>query len=140
MLAGLFKALNDKIRIILCLTILCVVGLLSASSGFHCPQGDPVTANLGEGVIMRSCMWQNDTQQLIRVGPFELVKHGILIVKTQTNMNGQVHGRFTSWTDDGVILKDGEYQNGHKHGAWVETDADGVLRNMHYDRGELVQP
>ena len=118
----------------------CLTGSISANTGFHCPRGDPVTADLGEGVIMRTCMWQNDTQQMVRVGPFELVKNGILIVKTQTNLEGQLHGRFTSWTDDGVIIKDGHYKLGQKHGDWIETDADGIKQKLHYSEGKVVQP
>ena len=89
---------------------------------------------------MRTCMWQNDTQQRVRVGPFELVKNGILIVKTQTNLQGQLHGRFTSWTDDGVIIKDGHYQFGQKHADWIETDADGIKQKLYYNEGKIVQP
>ena len=89
---------------------------------------------------MRTCMWQNENQKMVRIGPFELVKDGILIVKSQTNLKGQLHGRFTSWTDDGVIIKDGHYQFGQKHGAWIETDAAGVRQSLHYNKGDLAQP
>ena len=89
---------------------------------------------------MRTCMWQNEARVKVRVGPFELIKNGILIVKSQTNRKGQLHGRFTSWTDDGVIIKDGHYHYGQKHGAWIETDADGIVQNLQYHEGKLIQP
>lgn len=120
--------------------LLLIAAQAPASYGFHCPRGDPVTANLGGGVIMRTCLWQNEAGVGIRVGPFELIKNGVLIVKTQTNIDGQLHGRFTSWSDDGVMIEDGHYQRGHKHGPWREADADGKIKTLHYHEGALVQP
>ena len=121
----------------------CLLWLISVSPGIantlHCPHGDPVTADLGEGVIMRTCVWRNQEQQAVRVGPLELIKNGILILKTQTNLDGQLHGRFTSWSDDGVIIKDGHYHLGQKHGNWLEPDADGNPVELEYDAGKLVQ-
>ena len=121
----------------------CLLLLISAQPGMantlQCPRGDPVTADLGEGVIMRTCVWRNEQQQATRVGPLELVKNGILILKTQTNRDGQLHGRFTSWSDEGVIIKDGHYRLGQKHGNWLEPDAHGNPVEREYDAGELVQ-
>jgi hypothetical protein len=120
--------------------LMAFAGGLSADSGFHCPRGDPVSAPLGDGIIMRTCLWHNEAKQAVRVGPLELIKNGILILKTQTNFDGQLHGRFTSWSDDGVIIKDGFYHLGRKHGPWLETDADGNPIEQHYHAGKPVDP
>ena len=119
--------------------LLAFIAQVTADSALHCPRGDPVTAGLGEDVIMRTCLWQNEQQQMVRVGPLELIKNGILILKTQTNLDGQLHGRFTSWSDDGVVIKDGLYRLGRKHGKWLEPDADGNTVEREYDAGKLVQ-
>ena len=120
--------------------LVCLCAQANAAAALHCPRGDPVTANLGEGVIMRTCLWQNEARQTIRVGPLELVKNSIVILKTQTNLDGQLHGRFTSWSDDGVIIKDGHYRLGLKHGIWLEPDAGGKPIEREYHEGKLVQP
>ena len=112
--------------------------LLYADSALHCPRGNPVTADLGEGVIMRTCIWQNESQQAVRVGPLELIKNGILILKTQTNLDGKLHGRFTSWSDDGVMIKDGLYHLGLKQGNWLEPDENGNPVQREYDAGKLL--
>lgn len=125
---------------ILCAMLLLAIARPVAATEFVCPLGDPVSANLGDGVTMRTCMWQKEANLTIRVGPFELVKNGILILKSQTNTQGQLHGRFTSWNDAGEIIENGNYVRGQKHGEWLETDTNGISATHYYDAGNRVEP
>lgn len=114
-------------------------GLLSASQ-FYCQTGDPVTADLGDGVIMRTCMWKQDSGIAIRVGPLELTKNGILILRTQTNPKGKLHGPFRSWNDEGEIQEKGNYVNGLKEGLWVKVQKDGNRESINYKAGIPTEP
>ena len=111
-----------------------------SASQFYCQQGDPVTANLGEGVIMRTCFWQKDSKIVIRVGPLELIKNGILILRTQTNSKGKLHGPFRSWSDEGQIQEEGNYVDGLKEGLWITVKKDGYRENIIYKGGIPVEP
>ena len=105
------------------------------ASQFSCPKGDPVTADLGDNVVMRTCMWKKDTKATIRVGPLELVKNGIVILRTQTNSRGKLHGLFSSWDDNGLLTDEGNYSEGLKEGNWMETGKDGHTKTIHYQAG-----
>ena len=103
-----------------------------------CPQGQPMAANIGAGVVMRSCVWEKEPGLRIRSGPLELHKNGILILKTQTNAEGKLHGLYASWSDAGELQEKGDYVEGHKEGDWIETDADGARVSVRYRRGVPV--
>jgi len=113
--------------------------LLNAAE-LDCPRGKLVTADLGEGVTMRTCMWVKESNVMIRTGPLELIKNGTTILRTQTDADGKLQGRFTSWSDAGEIIQNGLYSNGLKHGAWLETDKHGNSKTQHYQNGILIEP
>lgn len=113
--------------------------LLNAAE-FDCPNGNSVTANLGDGVTLRTCMWEKEPNVTIRTGPLELIKNGKIILRTQTDVNGKLQGRFTSWSDAGKIIQNGLYSNGLKQGLWLETDKQGNSETLRYQKGILVEP
>ena len=113
--------------------------LLSADE-FRCPVGKEVTASLGQGVSLRTCMWEREPSVFIRTGPLELIKNGILILKTQTDRSGKLHGRFTSWDDRGEIIENGNYVRGLKEGPWLKIDEQGNRQILHFNGGNLVDP
>ena len=105
-----------------------------------CSLGSPVTADLGDGVTMRTCLWQKEPDLVVRAGPIELVKNGVLILKTQTNRSGKLHGQFSSWDDAGKLIESGTYDDGLKEGSWLVTDKDGISSTIFYRRGVRVEP
>ena len=111
-----------------------------SASQFYCQKGDPVTADLGDGVIMRTCMWKKDSNVVIRVGPLELIKNGIQILRTQTNSKGKLHGPFRSWSDEGDIQEKGNYVDGLKEGLWTIVEKGGNRENIHYKGGIPFEP
>jgi hypothetical protein len=124
------------------ISFLLLIGFLKLvnASQFYCQKGNPVTADLGDGVVMRTCMWQKDQNVLVRVGPLELIKNGILILRTQTNSRGKLHGPFTSWNDDGELLEKGNYTEGLKEGDWIKIKEDGYKETVHYKKGIPIEP
>ncbi len=116
------------------------IPLLAVTDGFQCPVGDPVSADLGDGVTMRTCLLKQEPDISVRTGPLELTRNGIVILKLQTNVNGKLHGRFTSWNDDGKLTNDGMYVEGLKQGSWLETDNIGNSATRYYLKGNLVNP
>ena len=124
------------------ISILLLVSLSQfvSASQFYCQKGDPVTADIGDGVIMQTCMWENSQAVVVRVGPLELIKNGILILKTQTNSKGKLHGPFTSWSDHGEILEMGQYFEGLKEGNWITTNEDGNKKAIQYKKGVPIEP
>ena len=131
---------NSSLPAVLLATFLVVAPKLPAASGFHCTVGNEVTASLGDGVTMRTCLWEKEPQLVVRAGPLVLVKNGILILKTQTNLAGKLHGDFTSWNDEGVVIVSGTYVEGLKEGPWFETDKDGNSDTIYYRDGVPVEP
>lgn len=120
---------------------LCIAYFASAGAAkIVCLRGEPVSADLGEGVIMHTCRWRKAANVTIRTGPIELIKNGILILKAQTNLNGKLDGQFTTWYDDGEIMESGNYVDGLKHGVWLVTDRNGKDETFHYRNGVLVAP
>lgn len=85
-------------------------------------------------------MWENSQDVVVRVGPLELIKNGILILKTQTNSKGKLHGPFTSWSDHGEILEMGQYFEGLKEGNWITTNEDGNKKAIQYKKGVPIEP
>lgn len=106
---------------------------------FFCPLGDPVSASLGDGVIMHTCMWQKEPDLAVRAGPLRLVRNGIVILELRTNFDGKLHGRYREWDDSGVLTDQGNYHNGVKQGAWLETDDDGNQARLHYRDGVVIR-
>ena len=107
---------------------------------FNCTKGKRVSADVGDGVIMHTCLWEKAPDVILRTGPVELIKNGVLILKMQTNNNGKLHGEFTSWNDAGEIIENGNYRNGLKHGAWLIISENGLRETLHYNNGVLYQP
>lgn len=104
-----------------------------------CPQGEAVLADLGDGVIMRTCMWEKTANVRIRTGPLELIKNGVLILKLETDVMGRLHGPFTSWNDAGEATENGNYVEGLKEGPWTVTDKNGITDILHYRAGVIVK-
>ena len=105
---------------------------------FYCPIGEAVSASLGDDVIMHTCMWQKQPDLAVRAGPLELRRNGILILELRTNFAGKLHGRYSAWSDTGELTDRGNYHNGLKQGAWLETDADGKRITRHYRDGVVI--
>jgi len=114
-------------------------GIVSAAE-FHCKLGEEVIVGLGEGVIMHTCMWEKEPGVTIRTGSLELIKNDILILKSQTNDNGKLHGNFTVWSDEGKIVESGNYVEGVKEGSWLATDKNGISTTLVYRQGKIVDP
>jgi len=137
------RAMNPGIplfaRLVLLAILLITAPRLFAAAEFQCAVGNEVTAGLGDGVTMRTCLWEKEPNRVVRAGPLELVKNGILILKTQTNLEGKLHGDFTSWSDEGVVIISGTYVEGLKEGPWFETDKDGNSNTIYYRDGIPVE-
>lgn len=110
------------------------------AADFNCENGYPVTTDIGEGVIMRTCMWEKEPDVVLRTGALELIKNGILILRTQTNSKGKLHGQFTSWSDDGAMLETGMYVEGLKQGVWLLIRKSGIRETIHYRNGVPIEP
>ncbi len=128
------------VKIVILTTFLITTAKLLAAAEFQCTVGREVNANLGDGVTMRTCLWEKEPNLVIRTGPLELIKNGILILKTQTNLDGKLHGKFTSWNDEGVIIISGNYVEGLKEGSWFETDKNGNSDTIIYNKGIPAEP
>ena len=107
---------------------------------FTCAKGKRVSADLGAGVIMHTCIWEKAPDVILRTGPLELIKDGVLILKMQTNSDGKLHGEYTSWNDAGEIVENGNYRDGVKHGTWLITSKNGLRETLHYNNGILHKP
>ena len=102
---------------------------------FSCVDGRVAVADLGEGVVMHTCLWEKQPGVVVRTGPMELIKNDVLILKTQTNLAGQLHGLFSSWSDSGRLQQRGRYHEGLKQGRWIFSDGDGPSRVFYYRAG-----
>ena len=122
------------------LFLLTGLAIPSGAAELICPQGGAVLAELGEGVIMRTCMWEKAANVTVRVGPLELVKNGVLILRLETDLKGKLHGRYTSWNDAGEMTETGNYHEGLKDGIWTVTNDNGDNETVHYQAGVMVAP
>ena len=113
---------------------------LVSAAEFNCEKGDPVATDIGGGVILRTCMWQMEPDIVVRTGTLELVKNGVLILRTQTNSSGKLHGQFSSWSDEGAILEKGMYVEGLKEGIWIVMKESGDRETIHYKAGVPIEP
>jgi hypothetical protein len=114
--------------------------ILPYAAELNCPQGGAVLVDLGDGVIMRTCMWEKAANVTVRTGPLELIKNGVLILKLATDSNGKLHGQFTSWNDAGEMTENGNYLKGLKEGIWTVTNKNGDSETIHYRAGAIVEP
>jgi len=126
-------------RIIL-LFLLTGFSLLVNATEFTCPRGEAVVADLGDGVTMRTCLWQKSANDTVRTGPLRLVKNGILILRLETNSNGKLHGQYTSWNDAGEITENGNYLEGLKEGIWTVISDNGDTKTFHYRARVIYEP
>lgn len=108
---------------------------VNPAAGLDCGDDEQVTAGLGEGVTLHSCRFERSPGQIVRSGPLELVRNGILILQLHTDRNGKLQGEFSSWNDRGVILESGHYVDGLKHGEWRVTDNNGGLVTLQFRAG-----
>jgi hypothetical protein len=113
---------------------------LPYAAEFNCRQGRAVLADLGDGIIMRTCMLHKAANVTVRAGPLELIKNGILILKLKTDSNGKLHGQFTSWNDAGEMTENGNYVEGLKQGIWTVISKNGDSKIVHYRAGVIVGP
>lgn len=113
---------------------------LSGANDFQCVVGKEVLSSLGDGVTMRTCIWNQKPGLAIRTGPLELIKNGILILKARTNEAGKLHGQFTTWNDAGKLTERGDYVMGLKEGAWLVTNKKGEMETLYYRGGDLIEP
>ena len=102
---------------------------------FSCVNGKFASADLGDGVSLQTCLWEKQPGMVVRTGPMQLIKNGILILQARTNLQGQLHGRYSSWDDDGKLMIRGRYDNGLKQGAWLFTDVRGRRHQIFYRQG-----
>lgn len=57
-----------------------------------------------------------------------------------TNVNGEMHGKFVSWREDGKVLTDCSYQNGDLEGPCLEYDEAGRLDSRKtYAKNKVVK-
>lgn len=54
--------------------------------------------------------------------------------------NGEEHGRFTEYNEDGSILEEGNYKHGERHGSYVLYHADGISKKGNYKYGKEHGP
>ena len=134
---GLMRIDPRRGRMLLLLAILVSIAVLvqTRANEFVCVNGRVAVADLGDGVVMRTCLWERKPREVIRTGPLELIKNDILILKTQTNLAGQLHGLYSSWDDSGVLMQRGSYHQGRRQGQWIYADGNGQRRVIYYRAG-----
>ena len=120
--------------------LLAVFTGLSGAAEFNCERGGAVVADLGDGVIMRTCIWQKTANVTVRTGALELIKNGILILKLETDLNGKLHGPYTEWNDAGEVTQNGNYVEGLKDGLWTTIHKNGSREILHYRAGIIIKP
>lgn len=129
-----------RISSLLAIAALGAFALPGRAAPLACPRGEPVAASIGGGAVMRSCVWEKSPGVRVRTGPLELYKDGVLILKTQTNARGQLHGPYQEWTDEGHLQQQGDYVEGRREGDWIETDGKGSTVRVRYRAGVRVSP
>ena len=126
-------------RLVLLLTLLLAPQAIGAAD-FQCPRGDKVAASLGDGVTLHSCSWERTPGNFVRIGPLQLIKNGILILRLQTDSDGKLQGDYRVWDDTGALTESGHYLDGLKEGEWRSTDANGITRVTVYRAGRPISP
>ncbi len=124
-----------RLLILFCPVIFLAAGSTHAADNLDCGPGRQVDTSLGDGVIMRTCLWEKAPGVVVRTGALELIRNDILILRTQTNLDGQLHGLYASWSDDGQLMERGFYDRGAKQGWWLYADGGGSGRNLYYRAG-----
>ena len=107
---------------------------------FECPMGKPFSANLGDGVTLQACNWEKSPGNIVRIGPLQLVKNGILILQLTSDHEGRLHGEYFVWDDEGNVTTSGQYREGLKEGEWRITDERGNIRVIVYSAGIAETP
>ena len=110
------------------------------AADLECPLGEPLSAGLGDGVVLHSCNWEKTPGHLVRTGPLQLVKNGVLILQLTSDREGRLHGEYTVWNDQGNITISGQYREGLKEGEWRITDERGNTRVITYSAGITSSP
>ena len=108
---------------------------LQSTRAFECELGEPVAASLGDGVTLHACSWEKNPGSYVRVGPLQLVRNGVLILELYTDRDGKLQGEYSSWNDDGVMMENGQYVDGLKHGEWRIADDSGAHRIQYFQSG-----
>jgi hypothetical protein len=121
-----------------------LTALLAPQSGgasdFQCVLGNKVAASLGDGVTLHSCSWEKTPGNFVRIGPLQLIRNGILILKLNTDSDGKLQGEYRVWDDSGTLTESGYYRDGLKEGEWRLTDANGITRVIVFRAGKPVGP
>jgi hypothetical protein len=107
---------------------------------FECPLGEPFAASLGDGVTLQACNWEKSPGDIVRTGPLQLVKNGILILRLTNDHEGRLHGEYTVWDDAGNVTTSGQYREGLKEGEWRITDEQGNTRVIVYNANIIETP
>ena len=129
-----------RITTILFVTLLISSSKLLYADDFNCVVGNEVIADVGQGVSLRTCMWEREPGVFIRAGPLELIKNGVLILKANTDKSGKLHGQYTSWSDEGDVIENGIYVQGLKEGDWLKIDKYGKRKILRFRGGNLIEP
>lgn len=137
---GFGAVYGKNIAVIFVFLVCIIITGFSGAAELDCRRGEPAVADLGDGVIMRTCLWQKTADVTVRSGGLELLKNGVLILKLETDVDGKLHGRFTSWNDAGEITQNGNYSEGLKEGPWTVTNEEGYSEILHYRAGVIVEP
>jgi hypothetical protein len=111
---------------------------LQSTKAVECELGEPVAASLGDGVTLHTCSWEKNPGSFVRVGPLQLVRDGILILELYTDRDGKLQGEYSSWSDDGVMMENGQYVDGLKHGEWLIADDSGGQKIQYFQSGVPV--
>ena len=111
-----------------------------AADEFECPLGKPFSVSLGDGVTLQACNWEKSPGNIVRTGPLQLVKNGILILQLTSDREGRLHGEYIVWDDEGNVTTIGQYREGLKQGEWRITDERGGTRVIVYSAGITEAP
>ena len=109
------------------------------AADFDCTLGDKISADLGDGVVLHSCSWEKTPGSFVRTGPLHLVRNDILILQLYTDRDGKLQGDYRSWSDAGVLIESGQYDNGLKEGEWRRIDSSGRVSVVVFRSGKPVR-
>jgi hypothetical protein len=84
--------------------------------------------------------WEKSPGNIVRAGPLQLVKNGILILQLSSDREGRLHGEYSVWDDEGNITTSGQYRQGLKQGEWRITDERGNTWVIVYSAGITETP
>ena len=133
------RKLAPLVALVLGVLFLGVLNGLPADE-FECPMGKPFSASLGDGVTLQACNWEKSPGNIVRIGPLQLVKNGILILQLTSDREGRLHGEYFVWDDEGNVTTSGQYREGLKEGEWRITDKRGNTRVIVYSAGITETP